>query len=228
MRKLIQSGAALGVLLALGSIRAANAQGVTVGLDTLLVPGATLKVDDKVFSDFTYSATGDMPAAAAVNVNGFIDGSEECVRFQGGFTDVPGGGASDALITYTVTSLGGLIVDAEIRGNPDVVGGTGVAAVTDTFTQLPNISIGIGDTASIDPLTGALVHNKTTFQHIDFAGVQKLNVQKDIIMDSGTGTATLSFVDQCVSQQTVPEPGTLALMGTGALGLLPMLRRRRA
>src|SRR5262245_19529048 len=86
--------------------------------------GQTVVVGDKTFSDFTYSATGDMPSASGVNVIPLTSG-DLGLRFTGAFHDNAGGGASDAAITFTVTTSGGFhITDAHLSGNPSVIGTT--------------------------------------------------------------------------------------------------------
>ena len=58
------------------------------------------------------------------------------IRFQGGFADVFGGAGSDALSSYTVTSLGQPIIDVHLAGNPAVIGPDGaedIVTVTETF-----------------------------------------------------------------------------------------------
>jgi hypothetical protein len=51
-------------------------------------------------------------------------------------------------------------------------------------------------------------------------------VKKDIQLLAFTGgVATISFIDQLVSQ--VPEPGTMLMFGLGLLGVGRSIRRRR-
>ena len=75
-----------------------------VSLATLLADATGgVTVGDKVFTGFGYSATGDMPAAANINVLGLkdVDGNWG-LRFQGAFLDLPGGPSSDAHISFMV------------------------------------------------------------------------------------------------------------------------------
>ena len=110
------------------------AYAVPVPLSTL-IPGGTKTCGDKLFSDFSYSSTNNMPAASGVNVDCVTVAGNLCLEFSGGFVDLPGGDASDALIKYTVTvtAPGVFIHDAEIQGNPAVINGTGSMSITDTF-----------------------------------------------------------------------------------------------
>src|SRR5262249_13151896 len=62
-----------------------------------------IQVGDKTMSGFVYSPLGDMPDASDVNVLGFQDPDGNWgVSFHGSFIDLPGGGASDALIRFVV------------------------------------------------------------------------------------------------------------------------------
>jgi hypothetical protein len=191
--------------------------------------GDAIIVGDKMFFNFAYAATGDMPTDSAINVIPITDLEGNFgIRFQGAFQDKVGGGASDALITYDVLVLDQnfAISDAHIAGNTFVFG-TGHITVTETW--LPDnaeASIAIWD---IRPgsmqLKDSVIFLPTTYT--------LLHVQKDILADAGAAylndapnasLATMSFVDQTYSQ--VPEPASLGVLAIGAAGL--MFRRRKA
>jgi hypothetical protein len=179
-----------------------------------LTDGAMMAVGDKVFTNFTYLATGDMPDSDSINVQGIIDcDGNYGVRFQGGFVDLPGGGASDALITFTASvtpDSNMLIHDAHLSANLDVVGG-GVALITETFLPtFPNVDL-------------TIFNNGTTAQLTDWVDfdhpVESLSVQKDILLlaeDDGVVTA-FSFVDQTFSQVPEPTMGLLVLFGIAGI-----------
>ena len=68
--------------------------------------GQTIQVGDLLFSNFSYSQTGDMPAPTAVNVTPYTSLSgQNGLTFQAAFVDLPGGNGSDGVIGYTVTEL---------------------------------------------------------------------------------------------------------------------------
>lgn len=182
-----------------------------------LTGGDTLIVGDKVFSNFTYAATGDMPLADYVNVIPIQDCDGNFgIRFQGGFIDLPGKSASDALITFSVTpSAGMLIHDVHLAANVDLFGGDGFAGISETFLPDFQFSLNVFD-------------DGTTQQLIDWADlpelvgpgqtIETLQVQKDILLLSSNGpAATISFVDQTFSQ--VPEPASALLLLVALCGI---------
>ena len=179
---------------------AASVNAATIRLSRLVNGGGSITVGDKVFDEFGYSGTGDMPDALDINVIDHVDlAGNFGLRFQGAFADFQGGGASDALITFRVRVADGSpfrISDAHLQGNPDVLGPEGVMAVTETFSEAQN-------TMSIyDIVPGNLQNIDWTYFDQTFT---ELHVQKNIIAWAGQGSAaTLSFVDQTFSQ--VPEP----------------------
>jgi len=188
-------------------------------LDILLADEAFAVVGGFKFDNFTYSITGDMAPASAVNVLPITDSQgNEGLRFQGGFIDTPAPGASDALIGYRV--MGSAITDAHLAGNPDLLAvgtGGGVASVTETFLpDVNNDSLTIFDNGSQQRLSDRIVFGSP---------MQTLQVQKDVLLlaaPEGVG-ASMSFVDQTFS---IPEPTAAVLLGLGA-ALLASVRRRR-
>lgn len=195
-------------------------------LSDLLQAGASLKSGDKLFEDFDYHETGDMPKPEDVNIIPIQDlAGNFGIRVQGAFADLPGGGGSDSLLTYKVTADGpGLLIsDAILRANLAVFGGAGIASVTESFANVPN-----------EQLT--IFHNGNTLQQVDshvFAQpVKSLFVEKNILLLAGTpdpgvsngSGATVSFIDQTFSQ--IPEPSGLFMLVVGSICLVRCLRRR--
>ncbi|MEM9414179.1 MAG: PEP-CTERM sorting domain-containing protein [Planctomycetota bacterium] len=212
---------ATGAIVMAGFASTAFAGHIT-SLADLIDNDGTVQVGDKLFSNFDYAATGDMPDADRINVIEHIDDDGNFgIRFQGGFFDLAGGGSSDALITFDVTVLDPdlQISGAHLAGNLDVLGGSGGSSfggITETFLSA-NVSDDLSIFATEDT---SVLADWVTFD----TPVTTLRVQKNITLfaDDDAVATTLSFVDQSFSQ--IPEPGSLALLGLGGLALL---RRRR-
>lgn len=232
---------AVAVLATAGSLQA-GVIGTSQTLSALLQSGDSdpgIQVGDKLFHNFAYNFTGDMPTAGLVNVIPITDVFGNFgLRFHGAFQDKAGGGASDALITYTVDVLDPSmqISAAHIAGDTRVFG-TGSATVTETWLpDAGDAAIGIFD---IRPGTTSLLDS------IDFSPVTfgSLRVQKDILIDAGPSTigdepnystANVTFIDQTYSQvegegggAETPEPASLGMLAVGSAALL-MRRRAKA
>lgn len=178
---------------------------------------------DKKFSDFQYHPMGDMPDASLVDVVSITDAHGNLgIRFIGPFVDQFGGGASEALLEYTVmvTDPSQLISDVHLAANANVVGEQGYAAITETF--LPDDPHVLLEVYDIQPGGRQLV---------DWADltvpVSMLRVQKDITLFGATSNslATISFIDQSFSQ--IPEPMSAIAFFSGIAMLRTVAWRRR-
>jgi hypothetical protein len=215
-RKKLNASFATFVLLAVFGLaaptpgQAALIFGEPVLLSTLVDnPQDSITVGDKRFSNFEYSAVGDMPDADRINVTRIQDDLGNLgIRFTGPFIDLVGNGGSDATILYRVEALnqGQLITDVHLEGNPNVLGDGGSASVTEKFgSQQIDIYEDFGNLKLVD--------------WADLpAPVRFLDVEKDILLFGQTGSATISIIDQTFSQ--VPEPTAifLALVGMTIIG----------
>jgi hypothetical protein len=195
-----------------------------------LLDGGTLVVGDKTFSNFTYSHTGDMPDATAVNVIGGSDAAGNLgIRFQGGFMDNAGTpNSSDALIGYTVTVTDPTryITDAHLYSNPSVLGQTVSASIAESFSGFPTNTLSAG----IVKVGGTIIVNNPDDVTFFTGKVTSLTVLKDINANGGTtdtgGQASFSQIDQTFSQNT-PEPSSVLLLASGSVIIGLVARRRK-
>lgn len=230
--------AAAGVMLGVGSVNATPVP-VAPSLAYYINTGAILKDGDKDFTFQGYSATGDMPTADLINVVAHQDADGNYgIELQGAFNDNPGGGASDALIHYTVTvdpsAPSWYITDAHMTSNLLIVPHPSENAhgtIDETFAPDSNKML-----VNFVPGKGGLK------DQVKFAlkkGYKTLHVTKDILLDAGpttelnkngkvvsNGPLTLSFIDQSFSQTAVPLPAA-AWGGMSLLGVLGIARKMK-
>ena len=200
--------------------------------DNYLGSGFSCTIDDKTFSNFSYSPSASGGAAlippsgvavvpvTTLNNPGFL--------FTGGF---------GLISNQTQDELFGFTVRVNQGGNPidDITllqlgtgfTGTGSASIAETVC--------LGDTFANGCLGGTIVtlstvDNSTLVKlsdHITFAPVRVIDVVKDLELFGGpSGSAFVSGVENQFSEVVTPEPSTLILLGTGALGLAGILRRK--
>jgi hypothetical protein len=200
-----------------------------------LIADATggVTVGDKVFTGFGYSFTGDMPLSTQVNVLGLkdVDGNWG-LRFQGAFLDLPGGGNSDAHISF-MAEVGFLAAQRGLKITDAHLNLLGVGAGEDSFFGVDESFIGRSETLNAHYSTlGSATTAAPDTQLTDFTLIvpptTKLNVVKDILAiaaANSTQPARGTVVDQSFSQN-VPEPTTVGLLGLSGLAMVAARRRR--
>ena len=190
--------------------------------------GTSCGIDDKTFWNFSYSTAGTNPMpASSITVNPITTQYNPGFLFNAPWS-AGAGQTQDSLIGFTVNvnQGGNLITDLSLSMFGAGVIGTGQVSVAETYC--------LGDTFAnlcANGTEGTLLtllnsSHSILSAHVSFAGVKVVDVFKDIQLIGGTdGDATLlSGVADQFSE--VPEPGSMVLLGTGALGLAGVLRRK--
>jgi len=224
MRRLLIFTFAVG-LLALGGLNAqAGLIVLPTDLGTLSTPGNFTTVPSPegnlTFSDFTYSTgpPGSPPAAGDITVGAFSAGIENGVTFSGAFTEAPGV-VVDYALSYLVTAPAGVtFTDATLSGLFNINGGTGMVSVVDTL-----LNAATNSTVGTLEISGG-PNGSITSDTINFAGVNSLIVDTDLIVMGGSLGATISSFDQGYSVPPVPEPSSMALLVSGLCGLFTLRR----
>lgn len=199
---------------------------VPVTLDTL-IPGGSITVGDKYFDNFdfyiaTAFGTPVFPTSAAgISVEGLFIGGLPGLQFTGGMH----AGANtiiDFIIKYDVKVVGSnqLISDIHLGYNGGISG-----------SGFSNVVEDVWDSNGVNLAHASVSGNSTPPDYSDPFGEtgdvlilstpqKKVSVTKDVQLLAGqTGFATISLINQAVSQTQVPEPTTLILLGSGLTAL---------
>jgi hypothetical protein len=210
------------VVVALATICASSTQaqiffGSPVSLASL-TNGGSILVGDKLFSDFGISGYN----ASNIYVQGIEeDGNDYGIQFQGGFVATDNSNM-DIHLSYqvNVTNSANLIAGANLSFNGVVVGGAGLAEVTESVYTNTDYFYGqmdVATTQSTEELSTNMVINPPQAQ---------LNLDKDVVTYAiNLSYASISTINQSFVQ--VPEPSTITLAIAGLTGLLMLRRRRR-
>lgn len=227
---------------ALAAPAIAGAAEVNATLDSLLSPTSPgLTLGDKRYTNFTFSSSGD--AAIAPGAVDVVLSSDDNNRYNLRFTfsrtalAAPAGETTDVVVCYDVNVIGGLPLINGVGLEFDTTVGQGqtagvaAASVTETVSTLDGSDVAPGglvqDTEIISVFNdgaGGLGDNDSALLTVN--PTSGLRFCKDIIVSSRPegGRVVISTVDNFVNQ--IPEPGSVALLGIAAAGLL--VRRRKA
>jgi hypothetical protein len=180
-------------------------------------PGFSCTIGPLLFSSFSYSSSASggaiAPPDSGINVLPVTLGGESGFQFSGAFL-ASSNQTADGVIGYSVTCQGCNLTDWLLSMVAGATG-TGSASVVEVATNGQSLFTFVGGGTNILSDSGTFTAGPTT------------GVTKDIGVSGGTaGAAHLSVVDNLWSTSAVPEPGTLAMFGSGIIGIAVILRRK--
>jgi hypothetical protein len=208
----------------------------TTTYDNYIVSGFSCGIQDQTYSEFTYSGTSNPPGfaipAGSIAVTPLTTMGDPGFQWSAPWFASTSSGilAQDSLLQFNVNvNPGGApITDLTLTIGGMGFQGTGAVVVDETAclgAVLPTCTGGSVVTLEVYDSSSGSKFSDT----VNFAGVNEVSVDKDIELQAGTnGQATLSVVtDQFGGgSSTVPEPGTLSMLGIGAMAVFQFARRK--
>jgi hypothetical protein len=208
----------------------------TTTYDNYIVPGFSCGIGDKTFSDFAYTGTANPPGfeipAGSVGVTPITTAGDPGLQWSAGWfaSTTSGVLTQDSLFQFNVSvnPNGAPITDLSLAIGGVGFAGTGAVIVDETAclgALLPTCTGGQIITLRVFSSAGGTQLVDTA----SFAGVDLVSVSKDVEIQAGTnGDASLSVLTDQFSEgsSTVPEPGTLSMLGLGGAALVGFARRK--
>jgi len=192
------------------------------------------QIGDKLFFNFTYTSSaggGATPvAASSIHVAGVVsDPLDPGIQFQVGQYFTSALQSKDGTIGYSVvtTDSGDVIEDADLTIDSSITRGTGSVSGTEHL-YFPGTSTDINAGSPIVD-----VYPSSSFTHInfiDFGGpfLNGIDVLTAIhVAADANSFATISAVEEHFSEEIVPEPYGVLLVGSGMLFVFARKWRER-
>jgi hypothetical protein len=222
----------LGLVLALllFVVPSAFATSITIAdltMADLLVPGATIRVGDKIFGNFTDYVSGGSASgvpskevfiAPLISVSPLDGETEFGLRFYSVFWGAGAGLSQDTSWDYAVWTADG---SDRITDNVLAVGGYSAGDPL-AFARITESAADENFIGVATKLVGQIPNStqEVFFVQKYFPAQNYLNLTKDIALNGGASWIAISDVTQQFSQTggKVPEPISLILLGSGLAG----------
>jgi hypothetical protein len=223
----------LAVVLAFAVVGFAQGTCASGTMAQYIVTGFSCSINDQTYSDFMYNGESNPPGfqvmAGSVDVTPITTPGNPGFEFTAPWGVSTSGGiiSQDSLFQYNVMSTSPM-TDLSLSIAGVGFSGTGSINLDETAclgAVLPACSGGTTVTLSVF----ANSTGQQLFDQVNFAGVNLISVSKDLLVSSGTnGSAEVSEVTDQFSESssTVPEPGTLGMLGAGVLAVAGFARRK--